>query len=139
VKWFKKVVFLNYANFKGRAQRKEYFMFVLFYSLFILLALIADIVVFDYDLDDAEGYGLFFSIFLLAMMMPGTAVTARRLHDVGKSGWLQLILLIPLIGPIVLLVFLCKDGVPQANKYGTSPKCIPLSTQVEYLKSQNIV
>ena len=135
MEWFNKVVFHNYANFKGRARRKEYWMFYLFFTLFILLATIADIVVFDLNLEDPEAFALFQSIFILATLMPGISVTARRLHDLGKSGWLQLIILIPLIGAIVLLVFMCKDGDPLENKYGTSPKLITPSTDVKNLKS----
>ena len=133
MEWFKKVVFHNYANFKGRARRKEYWMFYLFYTLFILLATIADIVVFDLNLEDPEAFALFQSIFILATLMPVISVTARRLHDIGKSGWLQLITLIPFIGAIVLLFFVCKDSDPLENKHGTSPKLIASSTDVENL------
>ena len=135
MEWFKKVVFHNYANFKGRARRKEYWMFYLFYILFISLATIADMVVFDVNVEDPEAFYPLQSIFILAMLTPIISVGARRLHDVGKSGWLQLIALIPLIGAIVLLVFVCKDSDPLENKYGTSPKLITSSTDVENLKS----
>ena len=135
MKWFNKVVFHNYANFKGRARRKEYWMFYLFYMLFISLATIADMVVFNANVEDPEAFFPLQSIFILAMLTPIISVGARRLHDVGKSGWLQLIILIPLIGAIVLLVFVCKDSDPLENKYGTSPKLITSSTDVENLKS----
>ena len=135
MEWFKKVVFHNYANFKGRARRKEYWMFYLFYTLFIVLATIADVVVFDVNVEDPEAFYPLQSIFILAMLTPIISVGARSLHDVGKSGWLQLIALIPFIGAIVLLVFVCKDSDPLENKYGTSPKLITSSTDVENLKS----
>ena len=126
MKWFNKVVFHNYANFEGRARRKEYWMFHLFYILFmVILGIFADFV------DDA--FVFLVIIFMLAMIMPVISVTARRLHDVGKSGWLQLITLIPLIGAIVLLVFVCKDSDPLENEYGTSPKLIASSTDAENL------
>ena len=126
MKWFNKVVFHNYANFKGRARRKEYWMFHLFYILFVVfLGFFADFV------DDA--FAFLVIIFILAMIMPVISVTARRLHDVGKSGWLQLITLIPFIGAIVLLVFVCKDSDSLENKYGTSPKLIASSTDAENL------
>ena len=80
-----------------------------------------------------EAFTLLLAIFIFAMLMPVMSVTARRLHDVGKSGWLQLITLIPFIGFIVLLVFVCKDSDPLENKYGTSPKLIASSTDVENL------
>ena len=126
MEWFKKVVFHNYANFKGRARRKEYWMFHLFYILFmVILGIFADFV--------DEAFAFLVIIFMLAMIMPVISVTARRLHDVGKSGWLQLITLIPLIGAIVLLVFVCKDSDPLENEYGTSPKLIASSTDAENL------
>ena len=128
MEWFKKVVFHNYANFKGRARRKEYWMFHLFYVLFIWF--LTFLVVFD------EAFVVLLFIFTLAMLMPVISVTARRLHDIGKSGWLTLIMLIPFIGSIVLLVFfVCKDSDPLENKYGTSPKLITPSTDVKNLKS----
>jgi uncharacterized membrane protein YhaH (DUF805 family) len=58
----------------------------------------------------------------LALLLPSLAVTARRLHDTGRSGWWILIGIIPLIGAIVLLVFECQDSQPQTNQYGPSPK-----------------
>ena len=137
MKWFKKVVFHNYANFKGRARRKEFWMFYLFYMLFISLATIADIVIFDLNLEDINDPEVVYplqTIFMLAVFIPMLSVCARRLHDIGKSGWLTLIMLIPFIGSIVLLVFfVCKDSDPLENKYGTSPKLIASSTDVEKL------
>ena len=135
MEWFKKVVFHNYANFKGRARRKEYWMFYLFYFLFIFFATIADILVFDVNVEDPEAVYPLQSIFILATFIPLISLGARRLHDVGKSGWLQLIALIPFFGAIVLLIFACTDSDPLENKYGTSPKLITSSTDVENLKS----
>ena len=138
MRWFNKVVFHNYANFKGRARRKEFWMFYLFYMLFISLATIADIVIFDLNLEDINDPEVVYplqTIFMLAVFIPMLSVCARRLHDIGKSGWLQLIGLIPLIGAIVLIIFACRDSDPLENKYGTSPKLITPSTDVKNLKS----
>ena len=133
MKWFNKVVFHNYANFKGRARRKEFFMFYLFYMFFVWLFHFLSNVSKQTDIAD-EAFTLLLSFFILAMIMPQLSVTARRLHDIGKSGWLTLIMLIPFIGSIVLLVFfVCKDSDPLENKYGTSPKLIASSTDVEKL------
>ena len=132
MEWFKKVVFHNYANSKGRARRKEYFMFYLFYMFFVWLFHFLSNVSKLTGIAD-EAFTLLLAIFIFAMLMPVMSVTARRLHDVGKSGWLQLITLIPFIGFIVLLVFVCKDSDPLENKYGTSPKLIASSTDVENL------
>jgi uncharacterized membrane protein YhaH (DUF805 family) len=108
--------FLNalqrYADFTGRARRKEYWMFVLFYIIFYVGAAIVDLVLGTYLIT------LFFS---LGLLIPSIAIAARRLHDTGRSGWWQLIVLIPLIGAIVLLVFLVLDSSAE-NKYGPNPK-----------------
>mgnify|MGYP001183811341 FL=1 len=132
MKWFNKVVFHNYANFKGRARRKEFFMFYLFYMFFVWLFHFLSTV--SKHTGIADETNLLLHFFILAMIMPQLSVTARRLHDIGKSGWLTLIMLIPFIGSIVLLVFfVCKDSDPLENKYGPSPKLIASSTDVEKL------
>lgn len=74
-------------------------------------------------LDASIGTGALLSgIFVLAAIIPAFAVGARRLHDTGKSGWLQLLVLIPLIGYIILLIFYVQDSASGENKYGPNPK-----------------
>ena len=68
------------------------------------------------------GYGPLYGIYLLAIILPSLAVAVRRLHDIGKSGWMILISLIPLIGGIWLLVLLVTDSNPGNNQYGPNPK-----------------
>ncbi len=68
------------------------------------------------------GYGLFYILYALAVLIPGLAVTVRRLHDVGKSGWMYLIVFIPIIGAIWLLVLTVTDSNPGDNQYGPNPK-----------------
>ena len=68
------------------------------------------------------GYGPLYGLYALAMLIPGLAVGVRRLHDVGKSGWMFLIVLIPLIGAIWLLVLFCTDSQLENNKWGQNPK-----------------
>ena len=114
MEWYLRVVKDNYANFKGRARRKEYWMFVLFNFLFACAAVIVDFIV--------GTLPLLYVVYLLAVIIPGIAVTVRRLHDTGKSGWWYFIVLVPLIGAIWLLVLLCTDGTPGVNGYGPSPK-----------------
>jgi uncharacterized membrane protein YhaH (DUF805 family) len=97
-----KTCFNKYANFEGTAARSEYWWFV----LFLLLGTIVCKIV-------SEHLVLVFS---LATMLPGWAVAARRLHDTDRSGWWQLIWFIPVIGAIVLIVFLVQEGRP--NRYG---------------------
>jgi uncharacterized membrane protein YhaH (DUF805 family) len=114
MEWYLKVVKDNYANFDGRARRLEYWMFVLFNILFAVAACIVDLIL--------GTFPLLYVVYILAIIVPGIAVTVRRLHDVGKSGWWYFICLIPIIGGIWLLVLLCTDGTPGANNYGPSPK-----------------
>lgn len=66
--------------------------------------------------------GMLGGLYSLAVLLPGWAVFTRRMHDIGKSGWWWLIGLIPVVGTIVLFVFMCKDGQPGDNAYGPNPK-----------------
>jgi len=116
--WYLKVL-NKYAEFSGRARRKEYWMFLLFHSIFIFVAMILDNI---FGIAGRQGYGLIYGIYSLALFIPTSAVSVRRLHDVGKSGWFLLILLIPLIGAIWFLVVVCADSDPEDNKYGSNPK-----------------
>lgn len=110
-RWFLKCL-RNYANFTGRAKRQEYWFFMLFYVLGILIAMFID--------DILNTKALFYGLYLLAMFMPQTGVTIRRLHDIGKSGWWYLISLFPIIGIIFLIIWLAKESDPHPNQYGLS-------------------
>jgi uncharacterized membrane protein YhaH (DUF805 family) len=113
-------VLQNYATFNGRARRSEYWMFYLFNTIFTIVAALADNIL---GLAvEGIGYGPVYGLYVLAMIIPGLAVLVRRLHDVGKSGWMFLIALIPIIGAIWLLVLLCTDSQPGDNKWGSNPK-----------------
>ena len=113
-------VYKKYAVFSGRARRKEYWFFTLFVTIaYILLAIVDGI---TGTLDPMSGLGLFTAIFALGSLLPSLAVSVRRLHDTDRSGWWILISLIPLIGGIVLLVFLCLDSSPGQNRFGSNPK-----------------
>lgn len=117
--WYLKVL-KQYADFSGRARRKEYWMFVLF-NLIIAIAL----GIIDGMMGTMEaGFGLLGVIYSIAVFIPGLAVSVRRLHDVGKSGWMLLVALIPIIGGIWLLVLVASDGQHGENKYGPSPKAV---------------
>jgi len=117
--WYLKVL-KQYADFSGRARRKEYWMFVLFNMIFAIVAMILDNVL--GIAMEGIGYGPLYGLYALAMLIPGLAVAVRRLHDVGKSGWMILIALIPLIGTIWLLVLMVTDSNPGENQYGQNPK-----------------
>lgn len=112
-------VLKKYTDFTGRARRAEYWYFVLFN---ILVSFVVGFVDGIFGTFPAEGgLGLLGTIYALAVFLPSVAVAARRLHDTGRSGWWQLILFIPIIGAIVLIVFLVQDSHPNENEYGENP------------------
>lgn len=113
-------VLKKYAEFNGRARRKEYWMFVLFNIIFAIVALILDNLL--GTAIHGIGYGLFYILYGLAVLIPGLAVLVRRLHDVGKSGWMFFILFIPIVGAIWMLILLVTDSVAGENEYGLNPK-----------------
>ncbi len=119
IDWWKKVFLENYANFEGRARRSEYWYFVLFNFIISVSAWIISIILIFFG-----GFLLWFfiPIFSLALIIPNLAVQVRRLHDTGKSGWYLLMVFIPLVGPIILLVFYCTEGDRGPNEYGPDPK-----------------
>jgi uncharacterized membrane protein YhaH (DUF805 family) len=104
--------FKQYATFTGRATRTQYWMFVLFYVIFYVVLSI---------IDNVLGTMILALIFSLALLIPSISIAARRLHDTGRSGWWQLIVLIPVIGFIVLIVFLVLESQGD-NEYGAAPQ-----------------
>ena len=108
----------RYAEFSGRSRRKEYWFFLLFNILISFALGLVDSLL---GLGGAD-FGVLSGLYGLAVLIPGIAVSVRRLHDTGRSGWWLLIGLIPVIGAIVLLVFLVQDSEPGANQYGANPK-----------------
>ena len=109
----------KYAVFRGRAQRKEYWMFFIYNMIIIfLLGFIEGISDMSPDTDESILALIYGSLVLL----PSLAVGVRRLHDIGKSGWWILLSLIPLIGTIILIIFFIKDGEIGTNRYGPNPK-----------------
>ncbi|MFD2941191.1 DUF805 domain-containing protein [Flavobacterium notoginsengisoli] len=120
IEWYKKVVFENYATFSGRARRSEYWYYTLATIIIsIVLGIIDSLLGFSFLDGDA---GVLRGIYSLLVFLPGLAVMVRRLHDVGKSGWFFLVVLIPLAGVIWLLVVLCTEGEHGSNQYGPDPK-----------------
>lgn len=114
------LVLKKYAVFNGRARRKEYWFFVLFNFLVAVALGIVDSLAGSYNPE--VGMGLLGTVYALAVFIPSIAVFVRRLHDTGRSGWWILIAFIPLIGALVLLVFMLLDSEDKENKYGPSPK-----------------
>jgi len=112
-------VLKKYDEFNGRACKKEFYMFIIYNLIFVTLAIAID----NLTGTTAAGlpYGLFNYLYILVVIIPVLAVVIRRLHDVGKSGWFLLIILIPIIGIIWLLILLCGEGIKGENKYGLNP------------------
>ena len=112
--------FRKYATFRGRAGRAEFWYFYLF-NMLISVALVSAFLVLN-AADEGSTAGMaFLGLWLLysvAATLPALAVTVRRLHDTGRSGWFMLLALIPLVGPIVLYVFYAQQGPPGPNQYG---------------------
>jgi uncharacterized membrane protein YhaH (DUF805 family) len=121
MKWYLKVL-RQYTDFNGRARRKEYWMYTLFNLIFIMVAMLLDNVL-GLTIGGLP-YGVLYFLYALAVLIPGLAVSVRRLHDIDKSGWMLLVALIPLIGAIWLLVLLVKDSSPGENQYGPNPKVV---------------
>ncbi|MGY3925716.1 DUF805 domain-containing protein [Aeromonas simiae] len=106
-------VLKQYAVFRGRARRKEYWMFILFNILVALaLAVVGALI----------GNMLLSHLYSLAVLVPGLAVAVRRLHDTNRSGWWLLINLIPLVGVLAFLYFMVSEGERGANRFGEDPK-----------------
>ena len=115
--WYFQVL-KRYAVFGERSQRMEYWMFSLFYIIFGILIGIIDGLLGA----GGEGGGLLSLLFILGMTIPSLAVTFRRLHDTDHSGWWLLVGLVPLVGMIILLIFMVQDSQAGANQYGPNPK-----------------
>lgn len=107
----------KYAVFSGRARRKEFWLF-----LVIAWASLGLVEILDGFL---WSYSVLTGIYALALLMPFFAVTTRRLHDNGRSGVYALLYLVPVIGSLVLIVLLVREGDPGANRYGDDPKLAP--------------
>ena len=104
-----KLFFTRYVDFNGRSRRSEYWWA---YLAVVIISAVLTVVL-----------GELAYIWSLATLVPQIAITIRRLHDIGKSGWYYLIGLIPLAGPIILLVWMCKDST-EDNQWGPNPKNI---------------
>jgi uncharacterized membrane protein YhaH (DUF805 family) len=119
MQWYTDVI-KKYAEFSGRARRKEYWMFVLFNVIIsIVIGIIDKILGTTYG---SAGTGVLGTIYSLAVLLPSLAVGVRRLHDTGRSGWWILINLVPCVGWIVFLVFAIQEGNAGDNAYGPDPK-----------------
>ena len=96
-----KSVYSNFANFKGRARRSEYWYFTLFNIIISFIPIVC--------------------LLGIINIIPGIAVCIRRLHDTGRRGWWLLLALVPIVN-IILLVWYCQDSQPGENQWGANPK-----------------
>lgn len=113
VDWFVKCL-KNYANFTGRARRKEFWFFALTQFIILIIAQILDAIL--------GSEFLFYVLTVLALFIPALAVSIRRLHDIGKSGWWYLIGLVPLIGFILLIIWFATETKQNNNEWGQPAK-----------------
>ena len=114
--WYLEVL-KKYAEFTGRSRRSEYWYFVLFNFIISIVLGIIDTII--------GTYVVLIFLYSLAILIPVIAVSIRRLHDTGRSGWNILLGLIPFIGAIILIVFFVQDSDSGYNEYGQNPKAIP--------------
>jgi uncharacterized membrane protein YhaH (DUF805 family) len=124
----------KYADFSGRARRKEYWYFGLFNGLvfiviYLLIGLLGGFNENDAPRATAIPAYVLLALYYLAVIVPSLAVTVRRLHDIDKSGWWIFINFVPAVGGIWFLILMCMDSVPDANQWGPNPKdASPLAT-----------
>jgi len=110
--------FKKYAVFSGRARRKEYWMFYLFnIVVFFVLGIIEGV----FQIKTQSGQSVLGGIYLLVILVPWLAVSVRRIHDTGRSGWWLLVTLIPFGGAIAYLVFMVQSSQQGTNQYGPNP------------------
>jgi uncharacterized membrane protein YhaH (DUF805 family) len=122
--WYLEVL-KKYAVFSGRARRMEFWMFVLFNFIVVFAFGVIDSLLYLVGIvQDLAGitYNVLCGLYSLAVLIPGLAVSVRRLHDTNRSGWWYFINLIPVIGSIIFIIFAVQDGTPGSNQYGPNPK-----------------
>ena len=107
-------VWKQYAVFRGRSRRAEYWTFVLCNLAILLVLRIIDGLI--------GGSGMIVLVYSLAVLVPVMAVSVRRLHDTDRSGWWLLVTFFPFFGVLVLLLFMVQDSDPKKNQYGPNPK-----------------
>lgn len=110
MKWYIKVL-KNYAVFSGRASRTEYWMFILFHTIFGFLVVLIGALLSNVTKTDQMVLG---NIYNLALLIPSIAVGCRRMHDIDRSGWWQMV-------PIVVFIFSIREGTRGDNRFGSDP------------------
>jgi uncharacterized membrane protein YhaH (DUF805 family) len=130
--WWKKVVFKNYANFNGRARRKEYWNFTLANIIFLFALYIPLVIGLSIDVEWLTLItALPLILFIFGIIIPWIAVAVRRLHDTNKSGWMLLLRIVPVLS-IIIFVFLVIEGDKRKNDYGKDPKA-PMENELDQI------
>ena len=122
--WFIKTITQNYANFSGRAQRAEYWYFLLFVNLAFVVLTIGAMATADPMGRPSPVFTILQFILILGLTIPSLGVQVRRLHDIGKSGWFWFLNLVPCVGPLIMIIWAVQDSDPGDNQYGPNPKGI---------------
>ncbi len=107
--------FKKYTDFSGRVNRPEFWFWVLFVVLVSVATHLVDNVLGTVSTDGHAG--LFNGLFSLGTLVPSLAIGARRLHDIGRSGWWQFLVFIPIVGIVVLIVWWATKGSGDANSF----------------------
>ncbi|OZB90144.1 DUF805 domain-containing protein [Paenibacillus sp. XY044] len=112
MEWYLKAL-KNYTGFQGRATKKEYWMFMLYEGIiYLMLSVVEEIVGLSYILT---------GIYFVFTFLPSLVVACRRLHDTGRSGWWNLIILVPIVGIIIFVVQTSRESQATNNPYGPKP------------------
>ena len=119
MQWLKEVI-AKYATFRGRARRREYWRYILYYVIAFVTLVLVDMLTGTFNMESQLGF--LSGLFLLFMLIPSVAVAVRRLHDTERGGWWLLLAFLPLIGQLVLLFFFIQEGDEGDNAYGPDPK-----------------
>ena len=132
-------VLKKYATFSGRATRSEYWYFVLIYSIIYTILMGIDLAVGTFSkqlMENGSFLGFLSTAYSLILFLPSLAVTVRRLHDINKSAWWVLLIFVPIIGFIVLVIYLCTNS-KEDNKYGINPKNLANENQKDNSSSES--
>ena len=132
-------VLKKYATFSGRATRSEYWYFVLIYSIIYTILMGIDFAIGTFSkqlMGNGSFLGFLSTAYSLVLFLPSLAVTVRRLHDINKSGWWILLIFVPIIGFILLVVYLCTNS-KEDNKYGINPKNLANENQKDNSSSES--
>ena len=118
--WYLKVL-KQYFDFRGRARRREYWMFTLINTLVTAGLALADLLLFGANFETGEGI-ILYPIYALLVFIPSLAVAIRRLHDTGRRGWYLFTFFVPILGPFIVIYYLVVDSEAEANRWGENPK-----------------